>query len=231
MQNDTCTTQPVESSVPLNEFEKKGYRRKGTLNLVLSFVFHALLILCILLRGPVAITIAIIGLSIAVLTCWIVASMNLNGNAPIRTQKFTGYLLAFFIVSSVLTFSFAPSLQAKIISVENGDKGVRWKTSYAVKNYEKQTADGQTISIPVQHGKVYVENKTGVPLVASQVHYIAGKMKGQHLNPIPIAPDEVKQIHGRPFFMFRTPPTNYYNHNYGHYSELNGYYGVLSTAR
>jgi hypothetical protein len=231
MQNDTYTIPPNEPVVQLTEFEIEGRRRKGYLYLVLTFVIQILLILCIFLRGPVPISIAIIGLAVASLVCWIVAAVNLNGIASPRIQRFIAYLLAFFIVTDILTGVFGPVLNARIITVEQKGEKVDWSTSFSLKKYERQTADGQTISIPVQHGKVYVENKTGVPLVASQVHYIAGKMKGQHLNPIPIAPDEVKQIHGRPFFMFRTPPTNYYNHNHGHYSELNGYYGVLSTAR
>lgn len=215
---------------PLSEFEKEGYRRKGILCLVLSIVLQALLILCILLRGPVAVTIAIIGLAVVSLVCWFVAAVYLNSTDSKRLQRFAGYLLGAFILADILTLFLAPTLNARIITVKQDGTNFLWETHYAIKDYECQYSDGQTVNIPVKCGKVYVVNKTDVTLEASQANYIVSDLKQSHLNAILIEPDGVSMIHGRPYFMFRTPPSHYVSHNFGRNSELNGYYGVLNVA-
>ena len=218
------------TSVNLGDnIELEGKRRKGVLALIFTFVLQALLITCILFRGPKSITFAIIALAILSFITWLVAAINLNGSGSERLQKATGYLLGLFIVIDMLTGFLLPSFCSKIITI-NKDHSI--ETEYAVKSFDHQTLDGQTVSIPVEHNKVYIENRSATTtLEAHQVYYLNGNLRTDHLNPILISPGEMKQIHDMPTFLFRKVPSTYKETKARNtINHPTGYYTVLTIA-
>lgn len=223
-QND----QPAKRGKLLRDHTPEELRKKGLLYFILMLICIALFVTCNLFRGPVAITVAVISLTIAIV--FLFFSTLVYGNTVLpRISKAAVILFCVFIVYAFLFHLFLPTLTTRIITVkEEGE----WETHFVLNSYDRLQPDGHTVQIPVQRGEVYLENNSSITLEEYLVYYSYSDLKKDYINPIWIAPGEMTKLRGRPNYMFRTPPKIESGSTKGENdSRKTGYYSVIAVAK
>lgn len=223
----TSAVPPQENAntLPLDDIELENRKRKGGFFFTLFVVMQVLLILCELFYGPAILTVAIITLGVLSFICW-VAALFFSNELPRRTKIFSYAFVALLIIDICIPV-FVPTRIGRIVTV-NPDG---WETHYAIKSYESEVVDGKTFSIPVEFGKIYLENNTSVTLESYDVYYNGGKLKEGKYKTVLIPSGEIQEIHSMPRFMFQDPPSTLITHNRENNLPPSGYFGVVHVAK
>lgn len=217
--------QEITPAFQPSDFEVTQRRRKGIMFIILFVVMQLMLITCELFHGPRILTAAIIFLGIGSFVCWIIALFYTNGMS--RLHKIFSYTFIAFVILDICIPVFVPTLIGRIVTVN--PEG--WETHYALKSYESEVVDGKTFSIPVDFGKVYLENNTSVTLESYDVYYNGGKLKEGKYHTVLIPSGEIREIHSKPRFMFQDPPSTLLKRNRENNLPPSGYFGVVRVAK
>lgn len=213
------------NTLPLDDFELENRKRKGLLFFTLFVVMQVMLIISEVFYGPAILTFAIIFLGIVSFICWI-ASLVYSSASP-RLTKIFSYTFVAFVIADICIPVFVPTQIGRIVTV-NPDG---WETHYAIKSYESEVVDGKTFSIPVEFGKVYLENNTSVTLESYDVYYNGGNLKEGKYHTVLIPSGEIREIHSKPRFMFQDPPSILLKRNRENNLPPSGYFGVVGMAK
>ena len=193
--------------------------------IILFVVMQLMLITCELFHGPRILTAAIIFLGIGSFVCWIIALFYTNGMS--RLHKIFSYTFIAFVILDICIPVFVPTLIGRIVTVN--PEG--WETHYALKSYESKVIDGKTSGIPVELGKVYLENNYAATLEAYEVYYSGGKLKEGKYKSVLVPSGEIREISTMPRFVFQEPPSRLINHNRENNLPPSGYFGVVNVAK